>query len=763
MRRSRSAGSRQSVRGSHLGEHHRGAEGEALQRRGPVGQARADDLVAEADAAGVHRAVDGRRAASCSRARSAGPARRRTPARTRRSRPMPDMARRRSTSSTASSSSRVTMGQSKRSPGSRVTAFGPPNRASFSMRVGSFPRGRIAHTARPFGQPPRVRVPCPGEVGMAELHEDLGNGMVMRGLRDEADARAFVALNDEVTREGPICDRLVHHRPGGGRQDFFVVEDTRTGRVASTTCLLPWQLDFCGIPLRMAMLEMVVTRPAYRKLGLVRSQVAVFHRIVDERAMDLCIIQGIPWYYRQFGYAYALDHRPRLRLAAAAIPDAWEPGTLEAAGDRDVAVLQALYDGDGPVTVDPRGARRGVLGVLVEARRDGVPSAPRPRGRHGRRVRGLRDRERRAVRGRSGRARRTRRAGFPRLGETPGSADARDLRTAARRALACGPGARRHRTAVRPVPRAYPRPRALPAAHDTRDRRPAGSGGIRPARRCPGDQPVQVRGPYALRGRPARRRGERRVRRRLDGCRGPRGPAGSRPTRSSVSPWASAASRSFATPGPSCTCGPRLPNSSTPSSPGCPRGCTCRIEEVEGGSPAAARPAAAKRTSGNPRRWPGPRREGRRGAGRRVRERRAVRVREGRPPLRARRHRLPVHPAGGHPHSRGNRRPRPAGGPGRRGVRAVPGRRPRRAIPPGARRGSGAAGRRAVRGALRPASWEAPRRCACATSRGVSGPSRPWTSRAACAARRCCSRRWPPTVCMTVLMRPPMPASRATW
>ena len=183
---------------------------------------------------------------------------------------------------------------------------------------------------------------------MAELHEDLGNGMVMRGLRDEADARAFVALSDAVTREGPICDRLVRHRPGGGRQDFFVVEDTRTGRVASTTCLLPWHLDFCGIPLGAAMLEMVVTHPDYRKLGLVRSQIGRFHRIADERAMDLCIIQGIPWYYRQFGYAYALDHRPRIQLPVGVIPDAWQPGTVEPCGDRDVADLQTLYDSGEP-------------------------------------------------------------------------------------------------------------------------------------------------------------------------------------------------------------------------------------------------------------------------------------------------------------------------------------------------------------------------------------------------------------------------------
>jgi hypothetical protein len=78
----------------------------------------------------------------------------------------------------------------------------------------------------------------------------------------------------------------------------------------------------------------------------VRAQIGRWHRIVDERAMDLCIIQGIPWYYRQFGYAYALDHRPCIQLPLAAVPDEWQPAAVEPAGPDDVPTLQALYDAD---------------------------------------------------------------------------------------------------------------------------------------------------------------------------------------------------------------------------------------------------------------------------------------------------------------------------------------------------------------------------------------------------------------------------------
>ncbi len=68
------------------------------------------------------------------------------------------------------------------------------------------------------------------------------------------------------------------------------------------------------------MLEMVVTHPDYRRRGLVRALIERFHRVTAERGFDLCFIEGIPYYYRQFGYTYAVDHRSYDALAASAIP-----------------------------------------------------------------------------------------------------------------------------------------------------------------------------------------------------------------------------------------------------------------------------------------------------------------------------------------------------------------------------------------------------------------------------------------------------------
>src|SRR5512133_2162541 len=102
---------------------------------------------------------------------------------------------------------------------------------------------------------------------MSEETEDLGQGLVMRTVRDEYDAERYVGLSAAVNgeQEGIMCARLIHHHPGTSYRDYVFVEDMqRDGAVVSTTCLIPWHLNYAGIVLAAAMLEMVVTHPDYR-------------------------------------------------------------------------------------------------------------------------------------------------------------------------------------------------------------------------------------------------------------------------------------------------------------------------------------------------------------------------------------------------------------------------------------------------------------------------------------------------------------------
>lgn len=184
---------------------------------------------------------------------------------------------------------------------------------------------------------------------MAAFEQPVGEGLVLRGVRDEADVARFVRLNAVVNgaREGATCDCLLHHHPTARQEDFWFVEDTATGEAVSSTCLIPWECRFEGVGLRLAMLEMVATRPDYRRHGLVRAQIAHFADVVRERGYDLSVIEGIPHYYRRFGYTYAVDHRAYDILDTWRIPPRMDaqPSTfqLRPATAEDIPALERLY------------------------------------------------------------------------------------------------------------------------------------------------------------------------------------------------------------------------------------------------------------------------------------------------------------------------------------------------------------------------------------------------------------------------------------
>jgi GNAT superfamily N-acetyltransferase len=187
--------------------------------------------------------------------------------------------------------------------------------------------------------------------------------LVLRTVRDERDVDRYAAFHSAYVSaaEGITCAYLLRHHPEIGYDDFIIVEDERTGELLSTTCLIPWHCCYEDIPLRVAMLEMVVTHPAHRHRGLIRAQIKPFHRRVSEQHYDLSVIEGIPYYYRQYGYAYAVDHGSYDSLPAWRIPDA-PPGqdACEGPDSPGYVMRQATPDDAPDLVAFYRGAISGV-------------------------------------------------------------------------------------------------------------------------------------------------------------------------------------------------------------------------------------------------------------------------------------------------------------------------------------------------------------------------------------------------------------------
>ena len=223
-------------------------------------------------------------------------------------------------------------------------------------------------------------IPLSEGTGVSPLRRDLGGGLVLRSGRlddcaELVDFNATMHADDDLpastladwTRD--LFDSL--HPTFRADRDVTVVEDTATGRIVSALFLIPQVWSYAGAPVKVGQPELIATDPDYRRRGLVRAQFEVIHDWSRAAGHLWQFVSGISWYYRQFGYSYALDlpPRPMLWLSTKAPPPSTE-FSLRAATAADIGDLAAIEAEASSGTV--LGALRGCDGFALElARRPG--------------------------------------------------------------------------------------------------------------------------------------------------------------------------------------------------------------------------------------------------------------------------------------------------------------------------------------------------------------------------------------------------------
>jgi hypothetical protein len=189
---------------------------------------------------------------------------------------------------------------------------------------------------------------------------DLGNGLILR-WSTPGDTEDIAYLNSFVFRDGPndplneplanlmrevMSGQHLVMSPG----DFALVEDTRRKEhpLVAGTCLWRQIWEYEGIPFVIGRPEIVATDPEYRYRGLVRAIFELIHARSEAEGHLVQGITGIRYFYRQFGYEYALDLGVQRITHFALIPKSQEgvpePYTLRDATEDDVPLIQGLYD-----------------------------------------------------------------------------------------------------------------------------------------------------------------------------------------------------------------------------------------------------------------------------------------------------------------------------------------------------------------------------------------------------------------------------------
>ncbi len=188
----------------------------------------------------------------------------------------------------------------------------------------------------------------------------LGDDVALR-WSTAADVARIGDLYAQVFRHGPddppnalmgtwTRDMMSGRHPLIGATDFAVVERTGDGTIVAATCLLSEVWTYAGVDLPVGRPEVVATRQEYRNRGFIR---AIFE-LIHARSLSLGHlaqgITGIEYYYRQFGYEYALDLGGNRSLPLSAIlrlkDGEAEPFRLREAMLDDIPTLGALYDRD---------------------------------------------------------------------------------------------------------------------------------------------------------------------------------------------------------------------------------------------------------------------------------------------------------------------------------------------------------------------------------------------------------------------------------
>jgi hypothetical protein len=191
----------------------------------------------------------------------------------------------------------------------------------------------------------------------AAYRRDLGDGLVLRWSTAN-DIDRLIELYSTVFRhkaDSPASQPMAHwirdkasgRNPQAGPTGHALVEDTRRQAIVAAADLMADTWHYADVPFTVGRPEPVAAHEDYRNRGLVRALFELLHARSAARGDLVQAITGIPYFYRQFGYEYAIEMGASRSVSLSAIPrlkeGVSEPYTLRDATIDDVPLLQQLY------------------------------------------------------------------------------------------------------------------------------------------------------------------------------------------------------------------------------------------------------------------------------------------------------------------------------------------------------------------------------------------------------------------------------------
>lgn len=145
--------------------------------------------------------------------------------------------------------------------------------------------------------------------------------------------------------------RQIDYLPGFGREMNYYIRDLEKDLIVSALNSIPSIWNYENIPLQNLELGWVGTLKEYRRRGLNRLLQTHFDSVLFNGKYDLSTIQGIPYYYRQFGYDFVIPMDRTVWTRTNQIPpfDTNKPPEymklkIRLAEKKDIPAMMELFD-----------------------------------------------------------------------------------------------------------------------------------------------------------------------------------------------------------------------------------------------------------------------------------------------------------------------------------------------------------------------------------------------------------------------------------
>lgn len=137
-----------------------------------------------------------------------------------------------------------------------------------------------------------------------------------------------------------LVKKLVYNHPEMTLKNHFIAK--HHGKIVSTLNLIPQRWIIGNVELKVAEMGNVATLEEYRNQGLVRRLVNEYHKDIANEEYDLSVIEGIPYFYRQFGYEYALPLDEETKISLEKLPQRESKVMIRRFTNDDIPVAMEL-------------------------------------------------------------------------------------------------------------------------------------------------------------------------------------------------------------------------------------------------------------------------------------------------------------------------------------------------------------------------------------------------------------------------------------